>query len=563
MNGHSQATAIADASSVAVAPVDRDLLKVARAAIAERVDVAKKSLCMVVALVDPVETTIVTHGRLSHSDSREPNQHTVFELGSIIKVFDALLLNEMAARGEVALMDPVERYLPADVKIPRLGQPITFQHLATHVSGLPGRQTHPEADRASATMTDLFVFLSTYKLTREVGDYYEYSNAGAALLRHVLAMRAGTDYETLLRTRIFAPLRMHSTVLTPTPEITARTATGHGDRLEVTPVNPAELRSTAHDLAIFIRFCLGLDRAEGPLARAVATMLSVRIPCGPRIEAAMGWNIETHGVDDLVCHDGVTWSFRAWIGYRSSVQRGAVVLSNASSVGGIVDIGYHLLDDSYPLLSPESPLCQPPAKPRGITLSAEALEKHVGKYQLTPNVLIVITRDGDQLFAEKPGHTRVTIYPESPLDFFCKDVDFFFLPADTRIAFKIDEDGLTTGLTLHQRGHNIWLPRVAQEDQGVWFGHKAMTVDPTVMQKYVGMYRMGDTTVAVTFEGGELISEFDNRLKVHMTPENEARFFIRNDVMDVQIEFEIDARGRVIGLVGTFDGQRKEGIRID
>src|SRR5512132_4333622 len=141
-------------------------------------------------------------------------------MGSATKVFTSLLLADSVRRGEVALSDPASKYLPPDVKIPeRGGRQITLQDLATHTSGLPRLPSNLAAKDASNpyadyTVAQLYAFLSAYQLTRDIGSKYEYSNLGAGLLGHLLARRAGVDYETLVRTRITGPLGMNSTVVT-------------------------------------------------------------------------------------------------------------------------------------------------------------------------------------------------------------------------------------------------------------------------------------------------------------------------------------------------------------
>lgn len=59
---------------------------------------------------------------------------TVFEIGSITKVLTALMLADMVARGEVALDDPVAKYLPSSVTLHQRGRPITLLDLATYIS---------------------------------------------------------------------------------------------------------------------------------------------------------------------------------------------------------------------------------------------------------------------------------------------------------------------------------------------------------------------------------------------------------------------------------------------
>ena len=102
-------------------------------------------------------------------------------------------------------------------------------------------------------------FFSGYKLTRDPGAKIEYSNIGVGLLGHILALRAGTDYETLVRTRILEPLNMNHTSITLTPDMQIHLATGHNFALKPvanwdipTLAGAGALRSTAQDLLKFI-----------------------------------------------------------------------------------------------------------------------------------------------------------------------------------------------------------------------------------------------------------------------------------------------------------------------
>ena len=117
-------------------------------------------------------------------------------------------------------MIPIGKYLPATVKTPsRGGREITLLDLATHTSGLPSLPDNlsprdgddPWADYTVEQMYDL---LSHYKLPRKPGAKFEYSNFGMGLLGHILALRAGTNYEALVVSRICDPLQMNSTRIT-------------------------------------------------------------------------------------------------------------------------------------------------------------------------------------------------------------------------------------------------------------------------------------------------------------------------------------------------------------
>jgi D-alanyl-D-alanine-carboxypeptidase/D-alanyl-D-alanine-endopeptidase len=88
----------------------------------------------------------------------------------------------------------------------------------------PKRADNPWADY---TVEKLYAFVSGYKLTCDPGTKYEYSTVGMALLSQAIALKAGTNYESLMVDRICRPLKMDSTRITLTPELKSRFAQGH------------------------------------------------------------------------------------------------------------------------------------------------------------------------------------------------------------------------------------------------------------------------------------------------------------------------------------------------
>src|SRR5215467_869426 len=185
-----------------------------RAILSERVGPENRGIGIVVGVIDANGRRVVAYGSLAKNDNRRLDGGTEFEIGSMTKVFTSLLLMDMTRRGEVALTDPVAKFLPESVKVPeRNGRKITLADLSTQSSGLPRLPTNmkpknrmnPYADYSVEQMYD---FLSAYKLPRDVGSQFEYSNFGVGLLGHALSLRDGHDYETMLRTRVLGPLGM-------------------------------------------------------------------------------------------------------------------------------------------------------------------------------------------------------------------------------------------------------------------------------------------------------------------------------------------------------------------
>lgn len=212
-----------------------DFTNAIHAFLQHRVEVDKVCVGMVVGLVDEDGSRVVSYGQLDNGTDQEMNGDTVFAICSVTKTFTGLLLQDMIEREEMKLDDPVAMYLPQSVRMPtRNGKEITLRQLATHSSGLPkwpddlnpSRADHPYDDY---TAEKFYADLSGYKLTRDPGAKFEYSSVGMGLLGHVIALKAGTNYESLVVDRICRPLKMGSTGITPTPDLKSRNATGHND----------------------------------------------------------------------------------------------------------------------------------------------------------------------------------------------------------------------------------------------------------------------------------------------------------------------------------------------
>jgi D-alanyl-D-alanine-carboxypeptidase/D-alanyl-D-alanine-endopeptidase len=431
-----------------------------REILGRRVGAENLGIGIVVGVIDPKGRRIVAYGSPAKDDKRPLNGDTIFEIGSITKVFTSLVLMDMVQKGEVAVTDPVSKYLPATVKIPeRNNKKITLQDLSTQSSGLPRMpsnfspkdNSNPYADYS---VEQLYQFLSGYQLTRDIGAQYEYSNLGVGLLGHVLTLRAGMDYETLVRSRICEPLGMSSTSVTLSPEMKARLAIGHSPTLSAVPnwdlstlAGAGALRSSANDMLTFLAANLGYTKT--PLAAAMAAELSIRRPTGsPDMEIAYGWHVQTKNGNSIIWHNGGTGGYRTYIGFDPKSHAGVVVLSNISTAAGPDDIGRHLLDASYPLAKVE-----PPKEHKEVTVDPKIFDNYVGSYQLAPAVIMTISRDAERLFSQLTGQPKIQLFPEGERRFFVKEVD-------AQWTFDTDAQGHATQAILHQNGRDMAAKRI-------------------------------------------------------------------------------------------------------
>lgn len=330
-------------------PDDADILTI----LAERIDVQRRGVGIVVSVISENGRRVIAHGEMCKGDGRLPDGDTVFEICSITKVFTGLLLADMVERGEIALDDPVAKYLPAGVSMPeRGGKPITFADLATHTSGLPWTADNwtprdPANPFADYTVDQLHQFLSGHTLARDVGEHFQYSNLGFGVLGHALALRAGVEFETLVRQRITGPLGMTSTGL-PAPDLAGRLAKGHDHAGQPaanwdmpTLAGSGALWSTANDLLTFCAAELGY--VETPLKAAMSAQLQPRRPRDAGSEIALGWSISMKQSREIVWKNGRTPGYCCFMGLDLSAGAGVVVLANSSAPPSFDDMGFHLL----------------------------------------------------------------------------------------------------------------------------------------------------------------------------------------------------------------------------
>ena len=352
----------------------------------------------------------------------------------------------MVSRGEVRLDDPVAKYLPPSVRVPaRNGRQITLLDLATQSSGLPRMPSNmtprdsmnPYADYS---VQQMYAFLAGYQLPRDVGATYEYSNLGVGLLGHVLALRAKTSYEQLVTRRILTPLGMSETAITLTPALRARLAPGHDGDGHVVPnwdlptlAGAGALRSTAADLMTFL--VANLDSAATPLSRTLQQTHGERHATNdPNLKIGLAWHILLRPAGRIVWHNGGTGGYRSFIGFDPARRIGVVVLCNNGNET-VDDIGFHLLDETFPLRPP-------PQKHTEVAVDSLVLQRYVGDYELAPTFHIVITREAAHLFAQATAQPRFAIFAESDSMFFLKAVD-------AQLTLRAD------GLVLHQNGQHI------------------------------------------------------------------------------------------------------------
>jgi len=411
-----------------------------RSIMANRIE-SRKAVGIITGVIDEKGRQVIASGKVSLDGTQPPDGDTVYEIGSVTKVFTSLILADMIEKGEVKPDDPVAKFLPATVKVPsRNGRQITLLDLSMQVSGLPrlpdnmkpADPANPYADYDAAKLYD---FLSRYTLTRDPGEKYEYSNLAVGLLGHALALKAGMSYEELLRRRIFDPLGMSSTSIMLSEAQKKRLAPGYDASLKPAKnwdldalAGAGAVRSTANDMLKFV--AANLELTDTPLKSAMRRMRSVTKAIGAEdMEIGMAWHVLTKFDTRIWWHNGGTAGYRSFVGFNPAKKEGVVILCNTFMDND--DLGRHILESRYPVSTVH--------EHKEVPADAAVLERYVGEYELTPAFKITVTREESRLFVQATAQPRFEIFAESESEFFLKVVD-------AQITFLKD------GLVLHQNG---------------------------------------------------------------------------------------------------------------
>jgi CubicO group peptidase (beta-lactamase class C family) len=272
---------------------------------------------------------------------------TIFEIGSLTKVFTALLLADLAERGQVRLSDPAARYLPGAAGT------VTLADLATHTAGLP-RLPPGLAWSALTRRRDPYAGYSEARLVRAARrslrassrpNPYLYSNYGYGLLGYLLGQAAGSSYQALVTERICGPLGLADTTFDVPPADHDRLARGHA-RGRTVPgwhmgalAAAGGLHSTAADLSALLRACLcssagttaGAPLAVTPLDGALRATMRPRagLPGG---QIGLAWHLSVRGDRELIWHNGMTGGYSAILAFDPVRNLGVAALANTAGV---------------------------------------------------------------------------------------------------------------------------------------------------------------------------------------------------------------------------------------
>ena len=383
------------------------------------------------------------YGMANFEHSVPNTPQTVFRLGSVTKQFTGMAIVMLQERGKLSVNDPICKYLS---DCPQAWQPITIKNLLTHTAGIPNYTEFPDFMKTAAaetTATELTNRFRDKPLQFALGEKYAYSNSGYYLLGTIIERASGKSYADFLQENIFTPLAMKQTGYDSPVRLIKNRAAGYGRTsdglINAAPISMSTaysagaLYSTVEDLLLWDQALYteklvsrkSLDEAFTPF----------------KSNYGYGWSISKRYDRQVIAHGGGIFGFSSYIARYPADRVTVVVLSNVEGApsGEIANnLSAIVFGAPYEL----------PAERKEIQVAAKTLEKYVGQYQLTPQLVLNVTLEEGKLLAQVSTQPKLELFAES-------ETVFFFKTVNAQVTFVVNPQGEVTGIVFRQGGSDI------------------------------------------------------------------------------------------------------------
>ncbi|HTX62244.1 MAG TPA: o-succinylbenzoate synthase [Acidimicrobiales bacterium] len=346
-------------------------------------------------------------GTLNADTEVAATEDSLFQIGSITKIYTTTLVMQLVDEGRVDLDEPVVTYLPelqlGDAEVTAA---VTLRHLLTHTSGISGDH-FPDLGGGDDVVASYVASCVELGQTHRIGATMSYCNSGFVIAGRVIERLTGTSWDEAVATRIVTPLGLSHTVTQPEDVLRFRSAIGHAEQdgqLRVVPrwglprsCGPAGLIcATAGDVAAFARMHLEGGRAPaGTQVLSEASVAAMQVPQVAVPDAhtmgthfGLGWMLFDWGGRRVFGHDGGTIGQTSFLRVVPDAQVAIVLLTNSTRSQDLYQTLFRsLVLELAGVTMPHRP--EPPADPVDVPL-----DPYVGVYERLANRIEIEPRDG-------------------------------------------------------------------------------------------------------------------------------------------------------------------------
>lgn len=390
-------------------------------------------------------------GELLDAESR-------FEIGSISKAMQGIVLARLVERGKLDLDDRLADHLPDATRVPEYEeQPIRLRHLLTHSSGLPRlpedfSPEDPQNPYADFSAEDLLDSLAEVELENAPGEAFEYSNFASMLLSLALSHHADNDFDALLQTELLEPLGMEDT------GVGGEVVQGHDSLgrahtdwdFDPQLAGVGGVRSSLADLERLAEAMLAPpeDELGSALERSGEVLAEID---GQRL--GWGWlHVETEA-GEMLYHGGATYGAIAEMVIDREAGTASVVLSDTFlAQQNLQDLALHLLDASVALRKPEGRADEEQVFEGELSVLAGDYALYDGDEPFMDGMILAVFEENGELMIQ----ARVGEQVQDAAAVEYVGDDRFVLPAmDIEMEFIRDADGKVEELHFEQGPYQL------------------------------------------------------------------------------------------------------------
>jgi CubicO group peptidase (beta-lactamase class C family) len=356
-------------------------------------------------------------GSLNKATGVEATADSVFQIGSVTKLWTSTLVMQLADEGEIDLDRPVRTYLTEfRIADEEAAGRITVRQLLNHTAGFEG-DVFTDTGVGDDCLEKYVATLHEVPQLFPPGEQFSYNNAGFCVLGRLVEVLRGKPYDVCLREHLIAPLGLTHTATGPYEAIMFRAAMGHIEPEPGAGYVPAPMwamaRSNApagsmlamrpRDLVAFARMHLEDGRAADG-TRVLATGTAARMH-GREVDlpdlGLMGtsWGLGFERFDTpagaIIGHDGSTIGQNAFLRMVPEAGLAIALLTNGGDVVSLYrDVVDHVFGELADVGLPALPV--PPAEPRRIDA-----ERYLGTYSAQVFDLTVSQDDDQRIWIEQ------------------------------------------------------------------------------------------------------------------------------------------------------------------
>lgn len=498
-----------------------------------------------IALVD--DQTIVYAGGFGMADEEcgvAAGAETVYRVGSVSKLFNALAVMQLVEQGRLDLDAPIARYAPEfSIVVPFAdAAPITLRQLLCHRSGMIREcPTGSYFDDTSPTIEATVRSVAPCVLVNPPNTKTCYSNVGPTIAGHIVSKVSGLDYEEYQQRHVLGPMGMSNAGFRMNAKIAAAAARGYmnialpgsafrrepAPQFELGTLPAGNMYAPATDLARLAMLVFANGRSNGQQIIRPETLAEMLRPqlTNDAVGFGIGFNIAKFGAYAAVGHNGALYGFTSLLLMLPEVKLGVVVLANDDLVLGAVRA---IAEPALELML-EAKLGVKPTPPPTVDLAPAQLARLAGEYESLSYWATLRTENG-HIEAVVSGQP-LTLTLVEPLRFLASGRWQF----RAEVVFTESTDGNINEFQMLGQTFK----RVAPT---------AVTPPPAAWQQYVGSYGPAFIPLVVSIRHGHLYAFTENMVDYRLKPINRTVFAMPPGLYtDEQLVFQVGPDGRVYG----------------